>query len=234
MQTAQGLVDSPSMTRPAPAGAAHRVWPVDPKAFSTDHVQALKHNFHEHPLMQVPALERLAKDLMPTKQCRFIKPGTTQSSAFDHGDKANDGRSIEEVFRRIEETGSWIALYNVQTDPVYKAFVDEVAATMRPFLEPEQPGIYEVGGFIFISAPPSVTPFHIDRENNCWLQVRGRKTMNVWEPSDREAVAAPAVDDFVIHGDLDNVKLREEVRPRSHNSIPARAMASIFRCCRPT
>ncbi len=216
MPTAQSVDGTSIVARPVPTGPACRVWPVDPEAFSTDHVHALKHNFHEHPLMQLPALERLAKDLMPTKQCRFIKPGTTQSSAFDHGDKATDGRSLEEVFRRIEETGSWIALYNVQTDPVYKAFVDEVAATMRPFLEPEQPGIYEVGGFIFISAPPSVTPFHIDRENNCWLQVRGRKTMSVWEPTDREAVPSAAVDDFIIHGDLNHVTLREEVRPRSH------------------
>ena len=217
MQTAHGLVDdSPALARPVAAGPAHQVWPVDATTFSTDRVQPLRHNFHEHPLMQLPALERLAKDLMPTKQCRFIKPGTTQASAFDHADKANDGRSIEEVFRRIEETGSWIALYNVQTDPVYKAFVEEVAATMRPFIERDQPGVYEVGGFIFISAPPSVTPFHIDRENNCWLQVRGRKTMNVWEPTDRMAVPAQAVDDFIVHGGQEGVTLREDIRARSH------------------
>jgi hypothetical protein len=198
------------------SSSTFRAWPVDAKGFSTDHVQALKHNFHQHPLMQLPALARLAKDLMPTQQCRFIKPGTTQTSAFDHAAESSDGRTIDEVFRRIEETGSWVALYNVQTDPAYKAFVDEVAASVRPFIEPGQPGIYEVGGFIFISAPPSVTPFHIDRENNCWLQVHGRKTMNVWEPTDRVAVSAADAEHFIVHGGLERVKLREEVRARSH------------------
>ncbi len=209
----------PAGGRPAAAagdGDAYRIWFDRPEAFSTQRVQALHHNYHDHPLLQLDALSDLAKALYPTKQCRFIAPGTKQTSSFTHGDTDNAGRSIDEVFRRIEEPGSWIALYNVETHPVYKAFLEDVVGKMKPFVEPQEPGIFNVGGFIFVSAPPSVTPFHIDRENNFWLQVRGRKVMNVWDPSDRHVVAAEHRDAFIVYADLNNVQLKDGYRERSH------------------
>lgn len=192
------------------------VWPEGAKPFSTHEVQSFKHTFHEHPLMQLPELAQLAKKLVATKQCRFIQPGSDLTTPFFHGDADPQGRTIDEVFRRIEEPGSWVALYNVETDPVYRGFLDEVIASMRPLVEREQPGIFNVGGFIFISAPPSVTPFHIDRENNFWLQVKGRKVMNVWNPDDRVAVSGRDRDEFIVYATLDNVKLHDGLRERSH------------------
>jgi hypothetical protein len=199
----------------ASAHGRYRVWAVDPEGFSTSRISALRHNFHEHPLMQLSELGELAKRLFPAKQCRFIAPGTGLASEFDHADKSYDGRSIDEVFRRIEEPKSWVALYNVETDPTYREFLQEVTAGARALVDPEQPGMFNVGGFIFISAPPSVTPFHIDRENNFWLQIAGRKTMNVWNHTDRVTVPATAVEDFIMSSSLSAVKLRDEVRARS-------------------
>lgn len=196
--------------------AGYRIWFDRPGRFSTHTVQALRHNYHEHPLLQLDRLATLAKRLNETRQCRFIAPGATQASSFDLHNTEQADRSIDDIFRRIEEPGSWIALYNVETDPAYKAFLQEVVGHMRPLVEREQPGIFDVGGFIFISAPPSVTPFHIDRENNFWLQVRGRKVMNVWRPDDRCVVAARDRDEFVVYGKLTNVRLREGYRERSH------------------
>ena len=193
------------------------VTPVDAAAYSTHRVAALRHNFDAHPLMQLDALGDLARRLMPTKQCRFVKPGIQQDSSFDHQPAAPDGRDIDEVFRRIEEPGSWIALYNVETDPTYRGFLDEVIACVRPMVERDQPGMFKIGGFIFISAPPSVTPFHIDRENNFWLQCRGRKTMYVWDHTDRHVVPAQEVDRFVVYGALDNVRMGDGFLERSHH-----------------
>jgi hypothetical protein len=81
-------------------------------------------------------------------------------------------------------------------------------------VEREQGPISLETGFVFISAPPSVTPFHIDRENNFWLQMKGRKTLNVWEPTDRAVVASSEVDNFILYGS--NVTLREGYKERSH------------------
>ncbi|MBL8343321.1 MAG: cupin [Rubrivivax sp.] len=192
---------------PLAATGSGRVWPTDPAGFTTARMQAIGHSFEGHALMQVPALAALAKRLFPTKQCRFIKPGATQTSEFDHDSADSAGRSIDEVFARIEEPGSWIALYNVETDPQYRGFLDEVAASVRALVEREEPGMYQVGGFIFVSAPPSVTPFHIDREHNFWLQVRGHKVMSVFDHCDTELVPAADRERFILYGN--NVGLRQ-------------------------
>lgn len=191
------------------ATARFRILPVDPEAFSTQCISEIRHNFHEHPLMQLPELAKLAKELRLTEQCRFMASGCTQATPFFHRSRHPEGRDIDEVFKRIEEPGSWVALYHVETHPAYKKFLDEVTDSFRPLIEREQSGIFNVGGFIFISAPPSVTPFHIDRENNFWLQIKGRKSLSVWHHTDREVVRAADVDRFIVYGSLENVRLKD-------------------------
>jgi hypothetical protein len=202
---------APSNTN-AQIGGPYRIWADDLAEFSTHRIAPLRHNFDQHPMLQLPQLAELAREMVPAGLCRFIVPGSTQSSEFFHQPTCFDGRDVDEVFRRIEEPGSWIALYNVETVPRYRAFLDEVMDTVRPLVEHEQPNIFMVNGFIFISAPPSVTPFHIDRENNFWLQIKGRKAITVWDHNDRKIVPAKDVEDFIVYRSLDRVRLKEEFR----------------------
>ncbi len=235
MQSVGTVVNEPvaipapeASSRSTTTGDQYRVWVEGPSGFSTHKVSTFRHSFHQHPLMQLPQLRELAQRLFETGQCRFLSPGTSkQSSEFLHQPKSPDGRDIDEVFSRIEEPGAWLALYNVETDPLYREFLAEVQAAVKPFVEHEQPGIFNVGGFIFISAPPSITPFHIDRENNFWLQVRGQKTMNVWDHTDREVVHAREVEEFILYGSLERVRLKEELRSRSHE-LRTKAGDGIF------
>ena len=193
-----------------------RLWVDDPAGFTTSKVGRLHHTYHQHPLFQLPELEALAEELMPLKQCRFIRPGIKQSSAFAHAPEHPEGRSIAEVFRRIEEPGSWIALYNVEAIPRYRDLLNNILDNVRETIEREQPDIFMVTGFIFISAPPSVVPFHIDRENNFWLMLRGRKVMNVWDRSDRVVVPAKTVEDYIVAHVARDVRLKDGFTQRSH------------------
>ena len=99
------------------SAARYGVIPVDPKTFSTHRISRIRHNFHEHPLMRLPELAGLAKELMTTGQSRLISPGCTQTTPFQHRPRHPEGRDIDEVFRRIEEPGSWLALYHIETHP---------------------------------------------------------------------------------------------------------------------
>lgn len=202
-----------SCERASPTG---RIAVADAASFSTFRVQPIRHDFDRHPLLQLDELAKLAKVLSATGQCRFIAPDTAQDAPFEHRGADPAGRAIDEVFARIEEPGSWVALYNVETHPPYRALLEEITASVRPLVEREQPGMFNVGGFIFVSAPPSVTPFHIDRENNFWLQIRGRKVMNVWEPTDTHVVSEIDREAFIVNAALDNVRMKSGDRERSH------------------
>ncbi len=191
-----------------------RIDVVDKERFALDRLGAIRHNYHQHPLMQMDRLAQLAKSLVATEQCRFIARDTKVSAAFQHEKQSLDGRNIDEVFRNIEEPGSWVALYNVQTDPTYDRFVRDVMASAGHIVESHEK-VFDVRGFIFISAPPSVTPFHIDRENNFWLQIHGRKRLNVWDRNDDKIVAATDVERFIVFGGLENVCLKDEMLARS-------------------
>ncbi|RDI97035.1 cupin [Dyella solisilvae] len=210
------MSDNNSVTS-MPDAARHQLCPVDPGRYSTFKVGKLQHTYHQHPLFQLPELAQLAKELMPLGHCRFVQPGLTQGSPFAHEERHPDGRGIDEFFQRIEEPGSWIALYHVQHIPRYRTLLGQIMDTVRPLVEREQPGVFDVMGFIFISAPPSVTPFHIDRENNFWLQLHGRKTLSVWDPDDRNTVPADAVEDFIVDRSLKKVRLKDECRVRGHH-----------------
>jgi hypothetical protein len=203
----------PARTNGPGAATSWQVWPAA-DGFSTLRQCAIRHNLHEHPLLQLPALAALAAALIPHKLTRYLRPGTTQTSEFSHDSTHPDGLTVDQVFANIEEPGSWVALYQVETIPEYRAMLEQVMASAAPLYEAEQHGIFNIHGFIFISAPPSVTPFHIDRENNFWLQIRGRKLMTVWDRNDRDVVTQEHVERFISFRELDNVRLKEEHRSR--------------------
>ncbi len=184
--------------------------PAEP--FGADRICRLHHDVDGHPLMQLDALRELAHELQPVAGCRFLAPGTADSAAFTHAERSHQGWALDEVFHRIEEPGTWIALYNVEQVPRYAALLQAVVRSMQAAVEREQGGVFLVTGFIFISAPPSVTPYHIDRENNFWLQIRGRKTLSVW---DHRVTPEPAVEEFIVHRNLDGVRLTDELRARA-------------------
>lgn len=209
MQVVQSVVGQ--RAPPAAEAAAHTcLRPAE--AFGADRICRLSHDVHRHPLMQLDALQALAHELEPNGGCRFLAPGTADSSAFTHADRSHQGWTLDEVFRRIEEPGAWIALYNVEQVPRYAAFLRAVVGSMREAVEREQGAVFLVTGFVFVSAPPSVTPYHIDRENNFWLQIRGRKTLAVW---DHRVTPAPVVEEFIVHRNLAEVRLTDALRARA-------------------
>lgn len=178
--------------------------------FSLEKISLIKHNLHKHPLLQLDQLEALAHRLLPLKQCRFLAPGATEKSDFTHHSKSPDGRALSEVFKHISKPGTWVALYNADEDPQYAALVEEALSSVRHFIDRDEPGVFIQQAYIFISAPPAVTPFHIDRNNNFWLQVHGRKTINVWDRNDRNILPPSVVENFIIDFSLNNVTFRDE------------------------
>jgi hypothetical protein len=91
--------------------APWRVWLDHPHAPSTSRIEPFHHNFHDHPLMELPRLARLAQSLWPQGQCRFMAPEARDASPFESVIRLRspDGRRIDEVFRHLDVPGTWVA-----------------------------------------------------------------------------------------------------------------------------
>ena len=82
-----------------------------------------------------------------------------------------------------------MVLKNVEQDPAYKALLDETLDEVNDWADREG-GKTLREGFIFLTAPNSMTPAHVDPEHNFLLQIRCDKVMNTGDfPSDEIKVA---------------------------------------------
>jgi len=79
-----------------------------------------------------------------------------------------------------------MVLKNIEADGEYKRLLDEGLDEVAPYVQNRDGGMTEREGFIFLSAPGSMTPSHTDPEHNFLLQVRGAKQMNVGRFPDPE------------------------------------------------
>lgn len=183
--------------------------------FDATRVCRLLHNFGDHPGLSNEALRGLANRLQAKdrRHVKFIDPATRVDSRLHHDSKAHDGRSVDQVFDTLTTPGTYIALYEAQADPEFRKVVDDVIEAGRKLLSGDHAEIFDTDAYVFISCAPTVTPFHIDRENNFFLQIRGTKHTSVWQPNDRETVSEAAVEGWIVHQSLDQVVFDEARLP---------------------
>ncbi len=164
----------------------------------------LTHRMAGHPLLAIASLAELAVRLDPAhvEYNRADLPVGIAPDAIP-----GNGLSIAETIRSIEENGSWMVLKWVENDPVYKALLEKALAPIRAIVEPLTGPMLTLQGFIFISSPGAVTPYHMDPEHNILLQIRGSKDFTVF----------PSVDD-----DLLNDVGHERYHQGGHRNLPWR------------
>ncbi len=190
---------------------------LDVARFDPFKVQTVTHRLTEHPLLQLDSLQRLASRLAAKGSVRTHNDQAAPDTDFNHAPDTHKAHlSPEETIRRIAEAKAWMSLLNVQRDPEYRALVDEVLDYVRPMVEPKDPGMHFRAGWIFVTSPGAVTPFHFDHEHNFILQIHGTKLVNVWEPLDREVVTEEALELFHAKHSREKLVWNEQVQKRAH------------------
>ncbi|MBR9802066.1 transcription factor [bacterium] len=170
----------------------------------------IQHTLNDHPLFQMDRLLELVKSL-PEKSIEY-NAGKIPVSV-SHDQTPRNGLSAEETVRRIAECESWLVLKYIEQDPAYAELLEQCLAQVRPLSEPIAPGMMKPHAFVFITSPGSVTPLHVDPEHNFLLQIRGQKTVRMFDGNNP---------DFVTHEELENfycdrgrnLVLKEENRDR--------------------
>jgi len=167
---------------------------------------AFRHDLCAHPLLQLPRIIELSKDL--PVECVEYNAGTLALNQ-DPTLTPRSGLSIEETLRRIETCKSWMVLKNVQENATYRRLVDECLDQVQPVIDATDPDMTLRKAFIFVSSPGSVTPYHADFEYNFLLQVRGTKSIAVFDGDDRELLSE-ASRERIICGGQRNLPYRDE------------------------
>ncbi len=182
----------------------------------------LTHRLLGHPLFELESLVQLAQRIRPVdaEYNRGDLPVGIDPAAMP----AN-GLSVEETIRSIEQCGSWMVLKFIEQDPVYRDLLHSVLSEIEPLVRPVTGEMLKLEGFIFISSPGSVTPFHFDPEHNILLQLRGRKTMTVF-PADDERLVSGAAHEAFHAGGHRNLPWRDEfgARGRAFELNPGEAI----------
>ncbi|SKB61357.1 transcriptional regulator [Sphingopyxis flava] len=141
----------------------------------------LRHRLPDHPLLSLVALADLGERL-PAAQVEY-NPGDLPVG-IQPEDVPSNGLSIGETIRTIDTNRSWAVLKNIESEPAYRDLLLGLLAELKSVVEPRTGAMLTPQGFIFISSPGSITPYHFDPEHNILLQLKGRKVMNVWPAGD--------------------------------------------------
>ncbi len=141
----------------------------------------LHHGLADHPLMSLEALARLGEAL-PEKSVEYNKGDLPVG--IDPALVPANGLSIGETIRMVEQSGSWAVLKNIEQLPEYEALLLGLLGELKPQIEEKTGRMLRPQGFVFVSSPDAVTPYHFDPEHNILMQLRGRKVMTQFPAGD--------------------------------------------------
>ncbi len=142
-------------------------------AGETGEPQEVSHMLRSHELLTLDALADFGASLPEDSVEHNI--GALPDVVAD-GNAPRLDLELREMILGLETNGAWCVLKNIEQDPRYSALLDACLDEIEDLVS--GPGqAYKREGFIFLSAPGSMTPSHIDPEHNVLLQVQGTKTM---------------------------------------------------------
>jgi hypothetical protein len=150
----------------------------------------ITHRLHENPLCDLTNLFQL---------CYAMPQGnvSVRSGVVPHNANVDtvheDSRyrlSIDEATRQLQDKQAHIIITNPEVNPTYQQFIEQCVGEIVCAVRPLDSNFTWFSTYFFISAGDALTPYHMDREMNFLLQIRGKKKVQLWSPFD-ERVMSP-------------------------------------------
>jgi hypothetical protein len=174
------------------------------------------HRLPEHPLFQLDALLRLCRRL-PANQVKYRFGVVPVDTDFDKSlDGFREGLTRDEAIEQLEQRQAYIVINNPERDGEYQPAIEQLLGEIAAQTRSLDPWINWYSTYVFISAQGSVTPYHMDREMNFLLQVRGTKTARLWDPFDEQVMSSAQKDVLLTD--------RDAPRPTYSPLLDAKAM----------
>jgi hypothetical protein len=201
---------------------------LDPATFAENFDKRgfhLEHQLSGHPLLELPAIAALSQRL----PANLLEWNAEQDGAFTEPNKLHPHHmSCADTILNLEQQPARVLLLSIENDPPYKKLLDELLDQIEPLTQRSHPGMWQRQAFIFLSSKAAYTPFHFDPDYNFLLQIRGQKTIFMWDPADRYVLPASAIDGYYAGAGRNpsyanrDQKYREEFMQRAWR-LPMRA-----------
>jgi Cupin-like domain len=156
----------------------------------------LRHHLRDESLLQLDKIRELAGRLE-------TRPGelygdidvTRVDQRWDQS--ARPVMSFESLVGEIASTNAWIIIRHAELDPRYRSLLDngmkEIKEAGAGCLPSE---IRKENAIIFVTSPHRISTYHIDRECNFILQIRGDKHIYIFDQNDRDVLPEEELERF--------------------------------------
>ncbi|AMO72298.1 transcriptional regulator [Sphingorhabdus sp. M41] len=187
-----------------------------------EQAQVLDHQMASNEWLTLEALARLGEAL-PGASVEY-NPGDLPVGIKPENVPSN-GLTIGDTIRTIDQSASWAVLKNIEQVPEYEALLLSLLAEIRPILEAKTGQMLKPQGFIFVSSPGAVTPYHFDPEHNILLQLRGEKWMTTF-PAGNARFAADEIHEGYHLGGHRNLVWEDDFAAEGtrHHLTPGKAI----------
>lgn len=175
--------DHQSSENSSPLGAGHVFSDAARQTFGNSYPEMphmLRHSLPENPLLALDALAALGESL-PDSSIEYNRGN--QPIGLEQKPGGN-GLTIGETIRGIKSSNSWAVLKNIEQNAAYGELLEALLAELKSKIEAKTGRMIKTQGFIFISSPDAVTPYHFDPEHNILMQLSGSKKMTLFPAGD--------------------------------------------------
>ena len=174
---------------------------------------AIRHKLAGHPLLTLPRIAQLASELP-----RDLIEYNSGKVAISQDPDAIPSVDLDpvDVVKRIETAGAWMVLKRVENSPEYRRLLEDTllsVARARGFNSVDDAGFEQIEGYLFVSSPNSTTPFHLDSEDNFFVQIHGEKFFSIYDNTDRAIVNDAEIERSMTKHR--NLKFDERFAPRA-------------------
>ncbi|MGE0071738.1 MAG: transcription factor jumonji JmjC domain-containing protein [Thiomonas sp.] len=160
------------------------------------------HRLQQHPLFDLDTLFALCRRL-PARAVKFRLGDIPPDADFDSSyAKFRQGLTLQATLRDFQSLHAYLCIYNPEQDAQYRQVIESLLAEIAAYTHPIDPGITWYSTYVFISAQGAVTPYHMDREMNFLLQIRGEKTADLWDQDDPVIMTAAQKDHLLNYDGL--------------------------------
>jgi hypothetical protein len=152
------------------------------------------HHLAGHPLFELPRLLELAKNL-PDEDVYYDAGNIRVDQRWDQTPRTE--LSVDQLIDRIENAGAWILLKRSNRFPEYGAILDQGLAEVQALVGDHFPKKMRMrSAVVLITSPNRTTAYHIDPDCNFLCQIRGSKTLHVFDRFDREVLPEEELERF--------------------------------------